>query len=182
VETSTIAKGDIENGGVVTTASGSRYFLTDKTVREMRQESNKSAPVSMEATTAKPRATLQLTKQTKERGAKAAQAALEKAAAPRTTFSLTALLGLDKEDKTKPKKSVISQAKPSISPVVEKAPKGVPSIGRWKQNRDKSITGFITGAPAFDDGERVTTSPIAQGTIGAGEVVVTSSGTQYFLQ
>ena len=51
----------------------------------------------------------------------------------------------------------------------------------WRKNRDGIVTGFISGSPAFEEGERITTSPIANGDISAGEVVQTGSGSRYFL-
>lgn len=56
-------------------------------------------------------------------------------------------------------------------------PKGVPSISRWKQNRDGSISGFISGSPSFQDGEPVTTSPIKGNPVG-GTVATTLSGSR----
>ena len=152
----------------------------------MRAEAKQAAaPLPKELSGAKPRATIQLTRLAQEREAKKALETAEQGT-PRATFSLSALFGFgsdENEEKTETKKkSNIPSAKTSRSPVVRTAPRGVPSIGRWRQNRDKSITGFISGSPAFSDGERVTTSPIAKGNVSAGEVVVTSSGTRYFLQ
>jgi hypothetical protein len=178
VETSPIVKGEIENGKVVTTESGSRYFLSDKTVKDAREEIAKAAPIPKELLNAKPRATIRLTQEAKEREAKTALEAVKKAT-PGATFSLATLFGRDSNDeKGTPS---IPSAKARTSPVVKKGPKGVPAIGRWKQNRDKSISGLITGSMAFPDGEKITTSPIAKGTVAPGEVVVTSSGTRYFL-
>jgi hypothetical protein len=51
----------------------------------------------------------------------------------------------------------------------------------WRKNGDGSISGFISGSPNFPEGERITTSPIASGTVKAGEVVKTGSGSKYFL-
>ena len=59
-------------------------------------------------------------------------------------------------------------------------PRGVPVISRWKQERDGSITGVITGSAALNDGDRITTSPI-KGTAIGGTVVTTSSGSRYYL-
>ena len=64
----------------------------------------------------------------------------------------------------------------------KKAPMGVPTLSRWRQNSDKSITGLVSGSRGFGDGQRITTSPIASGTIGPGEVIKTGSGSRYFLQ
>jgi hypothetical protein len=61
------------------------------------------------------------------------------------------------------------------------APKGVPSFQKWKKNQDGSITGNIFGSPAFEEGRKVTTSPIATGDIKPGSLVKTSSGSRYFL-
>ena len=61
------------------------------------------------------------------------------------------------------------------------APRGVPTVSPWKLNGDGSISGVIRGSPNFRDGERITTSPIAQGRIESGAVVKTGSGSQYFL-
>ena len=61
----------------------------------------------------------------------------------------------------------------SISP----APRGVPTISKWRQNRDGSITGTISGSNAFRDGDPVTTSPINGNAIG-GTVVQTKSGSR----
>jgi hypothetical protein len=146
-------------------------------VKEMRQETSKVAPLPKEMSNAKPRATIRLTQNAKEKEARAAQEAAKKAK-PRATFSLMSFFGFDEAAKDK----VIPSSRTSMSPVQRKGPKGVPSIGRWKQNKDKSITGFISGSPAFPDGENITTSPIAKGIVKPGEVVVTSSGTRYLLQ
>ena len=66
-------------------------------------------------------------------------------------------------------------------PVSKKAPRGVPSLVKWRKNADKSITGFISGSTSFPEGERITTSPITTGDIGSGQVVKTGSGSSYFL-
>jgi len=77
--------------------------------------------------------------------------------------------------KKQPAKKVV------VKKVVAKAPKGVPTFKRWKKNRDDSITGFITGSPSFEEGEKVTTSPIGKGEVKSGNVVQTTSGSKYFL-
>lgn len=62
-------------------------------------------------------------------------------------------------------------------------PAGVPVINKFKQNRDGSVTGFITGSAAFREGERVTTSKLAANqTVESGNVVKTVSGSKYFLK
>lgn len=58
---------------------------------------------------------------------------------------------------------------------------GVPKLINWRRNRDDSITGFISGSPNFDEGEKITTSPITSGKIGEGQLVRTGSGSSYYL-
>ena len=69
----------------------------------------------------------------------------------------------------------------SQSKLTSKAPRGVPVLSKWRQNRDGSISGFISGSPAFDDGDAVTTSPIVTGSIEGGSVVQSGSGSRFVL-
>ena len=55
------------------------------------------------------------------------------------------------------------------------APRGVPTISKWRLQRDKSISGFISGSGSFNDGEPVTTSAIV-GEASSNTVVKTKSG------
>lgn len=41
-----------------------------------------------------------------------------------------------------------------------RAPRGVPTLSKWYQNTDGSVTGQIAGSNNFKDGELITTSPI----------------------
>lgn len=59
----------------------------------------------------------------------------------------------------------------------DNAPRGVPVISKWKQARDGSITGVISGSRAFNDGDPVTTSPLKGSAVG-GTVVATKSGSR----
>jgi len=59
-----------------------------------------------------------------------------------------------------------------------KAPLGVPTISKWKQNSDGSISGFIAGSNAFSNGETITTSPIRTKNPESETVVVTTSGSK----
>jgi hypothetical protein len=52
------------------------------------------------------------------------------------------------------------------------APRGIATISNWQQNRDGSITGFISGSPSFADGEKITIPPIT--TDAAGDTVFTT--------
>jgi flagellar biosynthesis GTPase FlhF len=76
--------------------------------------------------------------------------------------------------------SVSTNASQRKSTILSKAPKGVPTLSKWRQNRDGSITGLISGSGAFSDGESITTSPIVTG-VADGSLVQTSSGSKYFL-
>lgn len=58
------------------------------------------------------------------------------------------------------------------------APRGVPTVSKWRENRDGSISGFISGSSAFDDGDAITTSEIKKGDIASGSVVQTGSGSK----
>ena len=81
-------------------------------------------------------------------------------------------------------KNVAQPIKPNVQRGVnsaKKAPKGVPTLAMWGENRDGSVTGSISNSPNFNDGERITTSPIVTGRIEEGQVVRTGSGSKYFL-
>ena len=93
--------------------------------------------------------------------------------------------------KVAPKKSpslkVATKGIPKKSPSLKVAPKknsappGVPKMAKWRKNRDGSVTGFISGSRNFDEGEKITTSPIVKGDIANGSLVQTGSGSKYFL-
>jgi hypothetical protein len=55
-----------------------------------------------------------------------------------------------------------------------------PTLKRWRQNRDGTITGMIYDSKSFVDGTRITTSPVARGAK-KGTVVKTAGGSQYSL-
>jgi hypothetical protein len=57
-------------------------------------------------------------------------------------------------------------------------PKGVPTLSKWRQNLDGSVSGIITGSTAFNDGEAITTSPLKGDAI-PGSVAMTQSGSRY---
>jgi chemotaxis protein histidine kinase CheA len=165
VETSEITFGEIANGNVVKTSSGSRYFLSDV----VPSSPNTKGVDNLKS--ARPGATISLTKFAKERDAKKAMDAV-KEAKPRSTFSLFGMLS----DETAP------SGPPAKKPGFKRsAPRGVPSLKRWRCNRDGSITGSISGSPNFKEGEQITTSPIATGSIDSKELVTTGSGSRYFL-
>ena len=55
-----------------------------------------------------------------------------------------------------------------------------PTLKKWRQNRDGTITGLIYDSKSFNDGTRITTSPVARGAK-KGTVVKTGGGSQYSL-
>ena len=121
------------------------------------------APVKRQQKQIATRQTQQKKQQAQEVVSKASQGA---------TISLFGFGG-DKSDST------VSTTKSSSTATA--APRGVPVISRWKQARDGSITGVISGSSAFSDGDPVTTSPINGKAVG-GTVVTTKSGSKYFLE
>jgi hypothetical protein len=162
VETSKITGGIVENGNVVTTESGSRYFLGEEIPSEDAVEPLK------QLLNAIPGATITLTRKAKEKES------VEKPK-PRSlsTFSLFgAGSGAPRE--------LLDRNVSSSSN--KRAPRGVPTIKRWKKNRDGSVSGYIYGSSSFQDGEKVTTSVIAAGNLIPGEIVRTGSGSRYFLE
>lgn len=80
--------------------------------------------------------------------------------------------------KTVAKKVVAKKAVKKAAKI--SAPAGVPTLARWTQNADGSVTGFISGSPNFRKNTKITTSPI-KGKASVGAVVQTGSGSKYFL-
>ena len=102
----------------------------------------------------------------------------------RATISLFGLGKSELEELPAPKAKTPSTlaSKGSAATTGRRAPMGVPTVTRWRQNSDQTITGLVKGSRNFDDGSRITTSPITGGIITAGEVVRTGSGSRYFLE
>jgi hypothetical protein len=59
-------------------------------------------------------------------------------------------------------------------------PKGVPVLSKWRKNSDGSISGNISGSPAYADGDAISTSPL-KGEAISGSVVTTQSGSRYVM-
>ncbi len=146
---------DAADGALVQTSSGSKYFLAPKGTPAPKR----SAPVK-KAPAPPARKSFSLLSQKPDIKAK------PKASAPKTESK--PLFGFGRGKKVDPTPA-------------KRAPPGVPRLVKWRKNRDSSVTGFISGSPAFPEGDRITTSPITTGTIESGEVVKTGSGSRYYL-
>ncbi|KAL7580387.1 hypothetical protein ACA910_004412 [Epithemia clementina (nom. ined.)] len=176
---------------------------TQKAVEAKQKQRQLEAQKAKEAAAAKAKTTQQEKEEADARVARQ-QAALESLsnAVTRATISLFGLGGgggKDKNDSSSSSSSTPSfgsiqipgittpLSSPSPSPVKAvpakpaTAPRGVPTLKRWRKTANGAITGIISGSSSFDDGDRITTSPIASGTIASGEVVRTGSGSRYFL-
>ncbi len=106
--------------------------------------------------------------------AQKAEEAIAKAK-PGATVSLGFFnFGQDSDDSDSKTKAVPQKPSPKI---VSQAPRGVPVLSKWRQNRDGSVTGFIYGSPAFGEGESITTSPITSDAVDSA-VVQTKSGSR----
>ena len=128
-ETSPIVKGEVDNGNVVETASGSRYFLSEMLVKQMKETMVKSGPVPKQTGNPPSRPTIQLTQKVKEKDAKKAMEALEKAKAG-MSISLSSLFGFDDESSsssTSPPPPRTSSSKPSTKKAPVKTPPSKPS-------------------------------------------------------
>ena len=103
-----------------------------------------------------------------QKSAEEAMKVLEKGS-PRSTFSLFDLFGMKRKN-PKPKNGA-----------VVKGPPGVPVLSSWSANDDGTVTGVISGSPNIEDGDMITTSPIADGKMKKLETITTISGSKYYL-
>jgi hypothetical protein len=185
IETSPIAAGMVDNGYVVVTISGSRYFLSPE---EADQKANIAAALK-DMAKAKNAGTITLTKKRTDR--EQVEEALEKLqqqGRPRATFSL-GNLGLafltgntsgNNSNDNRPQQQG-QESESFLLEIAQNAPAGVPILARWNTNKDGSITGQVYGSEFMGDGDLVTTSPIAHGTKKRFETVTTVSGSMYYL-
>jgi hypothetical protein len=210
IETTKIISDSVENGVIVQTGSGSRYFLS-----EDKAATSTTALNSLLSSI--PGATIKLTQLTKAKDAEAAKQQIEQST-PKSTFSLfgggfgsfkvetptqaertkNAKAAKQQLEQAKPRATLSlfggggssearapaqTAAKPSTTSKADAktAPPGVPTIKQWKRNRDGSVTGKIFGAKSFANGEQVTTSPIVNGRLEKEETVKTGSGSRYYL-
>jgi hypothetical protein len=170
IETSAVADGRVENGYIVETISGSRYFLSAEKATDTAKDANIFAALN-DLAVAKSGATITITKAMAEEERKERQMKQEdilkklEKSKPRATFSLLDIFG------------GFFGAEPAKSD----APVSVPTLSRWKVNTDGTVTGVINGSEAIRDGNLVTTSPIVRGDLKKSSTVITQSGSMYFL-
>jgi len=195
ITTSPIVSGELVGGNIVQTGSGSRYYLDAATAASgsslgagfslfgRNEDSfttgttkNPDKDTKKQAEEAKAQRLAEVEKKKKDLAEQAARKAKAeqtmRAARPGGTISL---FGFGQGDDN----ANASRVRPPSK--IRSAPRGVPTISRWRQNRDESISGFISGSSAFDDGEAITTSPIVKGELLKGNVVQTGSGSRYYL-
>ena len=113
------------------------------------------------------------------------QVAVKKPKLAATTKSMFSFGGTKKITKSpsttlKPAAAARQQKKKVVAPKKKKVIGGVPELSKWKQNKDGSITGFISNSPSFFTGTRITTSSIPKGAK-SGSTVRTGSGSRYKL-
>eukprot|EP00980_Cylindrotheca_fusiformis_P013543 scaffold3450_cov114-Cylindrotheca_fusiformis.AAC.48 len=159
IETSPIAKGPVKNSSVVTTKSGSRYFLCSrKAMAKVPSKEHSEVPKPDQRG-----GTITINKVAEKRSKTSQQTGQKK---PRPTFSLLNF------------GSIFLASKESSD---KEAPSGVPTLTRWTVNDDGTITGVISGSTSIGDGDLVTTSPVIDGRKERFQAVTTATGSVYFL-
>ena len=164
IKTSPIDSGKCEQGSVVTTQSGSHYFLGST-----EAEGATEPPEELEGLTdVRPRATITLPKLRKKKEPTHLQQGTESPPAqkPRPTFSLFDVFGM--VSRRRRNKHV--------------HPNAVPTLTRWSTNSDGTITGIVSGSSQMKDGDIVTTSVIVSGDAKQNEKVTTVTGSTYYLE
>lgn len=178
IETSKIATGEIKNGNVVHTASGSRYFLSSESADNVSMNIlNAFKSLSSGENRFKGTITINNSRSNRGRERQSPEAVMEilENASPRSTFSLFDLFG------AKANTGKQTDAPPPLPPLDISAPEGVPTLTGWKINNDGSLTGYVYGSSKIGDGNLVTTSPIANGERRQFQVVSTVTGSLYWL-
>ena len=170
IVTSPIAnQGDVTEGGIVETASGSRYYLSGGPSELPEEETLAS---SSSPPPASPTITIPKVFQT------TTTSPTTTATTPRKTFSLSDLgFGFFGRGNLSKK----------LYDMEQRAPEGVPTLLDWTLNpQDQTLTGTVAGSSTMTDGSRITTSTIViAGTNDGGvqqyQVIETTSGSKYFL-
>lgn len=170
IETSPIAEGPKESGQIVTTQSGSQYFLSP----DEAEKAANSVAAFQDLAGARRGSTITINKELANRNARFIRETTENGSstdaskAPsklRPTFSLFDLFG--------PKKQMNMGRKTG--------PDGIPMLTEWSSNADGTITGYVSGSSSVSDGSMVTTSPVVTGIAKQYEKVTTATGSTYYL-
>jgi len=115
-------------------------------------------------------------------GGKSSPAPAPKPPAKKGTLSIFGAVGKSPAPPSTPKTSKsVSLFGAGKKSSASAPPRNMPVLSRWTQNKDGSITGFVSNSVNFRRNEKITTSPI-KGVVKAGSVVKTSSGSKYFLK
>jgi hypothetical protein len=165
----------METGQVVTTQSGSRYFLSPDEVEKAANSfaafqdlalarQGSTITINKELANQRPRSVRETASFAKSR----VEGESEPADQPRPTFSLFGLFG------------AASPAK-DMNMGGNTGPGGVPMLTQWSTNADGTITGRVSGSPSMGEGAMVTTSPVVAGIAKQYEKVTTVTGSTYYL-
>jgi len=180
IETSTIANGAVENGNVVETTSGSRYFLSPEGADNTATNIFNAFQSFTGATRRKGTITINKIQSDRKENGETMMNKLEQSQ-PRSTFSLFDLFGTGSGSPSKQQQSTAEVPSYPSPPPGKAPPEGIPILSSWEINDDGTITGFIFGSEKIGDGNKVTTSPIARGDREQYEMVTTVSGSIYYL-
>jgi hypothetical protein len=185
IETSGIVYGTFENGNVVETSSGSRYFLSDETADNTAMNILNAFKNFSSGNRRKGTITINkensINDQINRRRQKESVMEILERGPPRSTFSLFDLFGASAGDSPSNPKDATPASPPPPPPPDKAPPSGVPTLSGWKVNDDNTITGYVFGSPKIGDGNLITTSAIARGERKQYEIVATISGSLYFL-
>ena len=166
IETSPIVDGEIDNFSVVSTSSGSRYFLSGdsnpnhnlSTFQDVRIPNRSTITLSSISPPGQERQT-------------------------RPTFSLFDLFDdVSERISNGPLNFHQSQTHQLSQPSSDNMPlASTPTLTDWVFNANGSITGYIFGSTRIGDGVLITTSPIVDGEKKQFETVRSASGSLYYL-
>ena len=98
----------------------------------------------------------------------------------RSTSVTGGVFGINQRSSAANRKSQPARSVESPPRIYKTAPRGVPTLTRWKLNRNQAISGLIYDSSSYDDGKRVTSAPLEEGTKAvAGAVVKSVSGSRF---
>lgn len=175
VETSPIIEGAIDNFSVVSTLSGTRYFLSGDPPEDSLDTLENFKDERIPNRTRQGTITLSPPPQQRQQ---------QQQQSPRSTFSLFNLFdgGGGETTNNNMRTYLHGPPQPLPPPSPDKVPpEGTPALTGCVFNNDGTITGYVFGSPNVGDGVLITTSPIVGGERKPFETVRTASGSLYFL-